>query len=110
VKVTLSNGTIQVAGPKGRLERQLPRGVHPLIEDGKQGILRIYLKYDENNRGVVSLKRISKSSRRVYVDRLHIPRVLNGLGISILSTSKGMLTDREARKTNVGGEVVCYVW
>jgi len=81
-----------------------------VIEDGKQGILRIYLKYDENNRGVVNLKRISKSSRRVYVDRLHIPRVLNGLGISILSTSKGMLTDREARKSNVGGEVVCHVW
>ena len=81
-----------------------------VIEDAKQGILRIYLKYDENNRGIVNLKRISKSSRRVYVDRLHIPRVLNGLGISILSTSRGMLTDREARKANVGGEVVCYVW
>ncbi len=81
-----------------------------IIDDKRQGILRIYLKYDEHNRGVVNLKRISKSSRRVYVDRLHIPRVLNGLGISILSTSKGMLTDRQARKANVGGEVLCDVW
>jgi len=57
------------------------------IDDSKQGILRIYLKYDENNMGVVNLKRISKPGRRVYVDALHIPRVLNGLGISILTTS-----------------------
>lgn len=81
-----------------------------IIDDGRQGILRVYLKYDENNMGVVNLKRISKPGRRVYVDALHIPRVLNGLGISILTTSKGILTDREARKSNVGGEVLCYVW
>jgi small subunit ribosomal protein S8 len=80
------------------------------IEDRKQGILRIYLKYDENRMGVISLKRISTPGRRVYVDRLHIPRVLNGLGVSILTTSKGILTDREARKQNVGGEVLCNVW
>ncbi len=80
------------------------------IDDRKQGILRIYLKYDENNIGVVNLKRISKPGRRVYVDGLHVPRVLNGLGISILTTSKGILTDREARKNNVGGEVLCHVW
>lgn len=80
------------------------------IDDKKQGILRIYLKYDEENRGVVNLKRISKPGRRVYVDSLHIPKVLNGLGISILSTSKGILTDKEARELNVGGEVLCHVW
>lgn len=81
-----------------------------IINTGPQGILRIYLKYDENNRGIINLKRISKPGRRVYVDGLHIPRVLNGLGISILTTSKGILTDREARESNVGGEVLCYVW
>ena len=80
------------------------------IEDGKQGILRIYLKYDENNLGVVNLKRISKPGRKVYVDALHIPRVLNGLGMSILTTSKGVLTDKEARENTVGGEVLCDVW
>jgi small subunit ribosomal protein S8 len=81
-----------------------------VIEDRKQGILRVYLKYDENNMGIVNLKRISKPGRRVYVDALHIPRVLNGLGISILTTSKGILTDRDARENSVGGEVLCHVW
>ncbi|MBW2057857.1 MAG: 30S ribosomal protein S8 [Deltaproteobacteria bacterium] len=81
-----------------------------IIRGEKQDILRIYLKYDENNRGIINLKRISKPGRRVYVDRDHIPRVLNGLGISILTTSRGILTDREARRSNVGGEVLCYVW
>ncbi|NIQ38436.1 MAG: 30S ribosomal protein S8 [Proteobacteria bacterium] len=81
-----------------------------VIDDKKQGVLRIYLKYDEEDRGIINLKRVSKPGRRVYVDSLHIPKVLNGLGISILSTSKGVLTDREARKANVGGEVLCYVW
>jgi small subunit ribosomal protein S8 len=81
-----------------------------VIEDRKQGILRVYLKYDENNMGIINLKRISKPGRRVYVDALHIPRVLNGLGISILTTSKGILTDRGARESSVGGEVLCHVW
>jgi small subunit ribosomal protein S8 len=81
-----------------------------IIDDKKQGILRIYLKYDVEDREIINLKRISKPGRRVYVDSLHIPKVLNGLGMSVLSTSKGILTDKEARKSNVGGEVLCYVW
>jgi small subunit ribosomal protein S8 len=81
-----------------------------VIDDTKQGILRVYLKYDASNLGVVNLKRISKPGRRIYVDRLHIPRVLNGLGISVLTTSKGILSDKEARKLRVGGEVLCHVW
>jgi small subunit ribosomal protein S8 len=81
-----------------------------IIDDGKQGTLRIYLKYDEQSRGIINLKRISKPGRRVYVDSLHIPKVLNGFGMSILSTSKGILTDKEARKSKVGGEVLCSVW
>ena len=105
---------IPASGTKNEIARILKEGGYvrnfKTIEDGKQGILRVYLKYDENNAGVVNLKRISKPSRRVYVDRFHIPRVLNGLGISILTTSKGILTDSQARELNVGGEVLCYVW
>jgi small subunit ribosomal protein S8 len=81
-----------------------------IIDDGRQGVLRIYLKYDENDMGVIKLRRISKPGRRVYVDRLHVPRVLDGMGISILTTSKGILTDSQAKKLNVGGEVLCHVW
>lgn len=81
------------------------------IEDGKQGILRIELKYGENKVKVITgIKRISKPGLRVYANTQEIPRVLGGLGIAILSTSKGIITDKEARKNKVGGEVICYVW
>ena len=81
------------------------------IEDGKQGVIRIYLKYAPNKEKVVTgLKRISKPGLRVHVNKDEIPKVLGGLGIAILSTSKGILTDKEARKELVGGEVICYVW
>ena len=82
-----------------------------IIDDGKQGLIRIYLKYDENNNTVIhSLKRVSKPGVRKYVKAHEIPRVLNNLGIAILSTSKGVVTDREARQYHVGGEILCYVW
>ncbi|HEY8529627.1 MAG TPA: 30S ribosomal protein S8 [Paenibacillaceae bacterium] len=81
------------------------------IEDNKQGIIRIFLKYGPNNERVITgLKRISKPGLRVYTKANEIPRVLGGLGIAILSTSKGILTDKEARQLKVGGEVICYVW
>ena len=81
------------------------------IEDNKQGILRIFLKYGENNERVITgLKRISKPGLRVYAKSTEIPRVLRGLGIAILSTSKGVMTDKEARKAKVGGEVLAYIW
>lgn len=81
------------------------------VEDGKQGLLRIFLKYTPDGEPVISgLKRVSKPGGRVYVSKDKIPRVLNGLGIAILSTSKGVLTDREARRLGVGGEVLCYIW
>ena len=84
---------------------------YKLIKDPRHGILRIYLKYDEANQGVlVGLKRLSKPGRRVYVKKKDIPFVLNGMGIAVLSTSKGILTDQEARKENVGGEVLCSIW
>lgn len=81
------------------------------IEDDKQGILRIFLKYGPNKERVITgLKRISKPGLRVYVKADEVPKVLNGLGIAIISTSKGVMTDREARAQRVGGEVLAYVW
>lgn len=92
------------------LEEGFVRG-YDVIEDGKQGIIRIQLKYGQTGERVISgLKRISKPGMRVYAAKNEVPRVLNGLGISIISTSKGVITDRQARKENVGGEVICYVW
>ena len=80
-------------------------------EDNKQGILTIDLKYTENGEKVISgLRRISKPGLRVYVKANEVPKVLNGLGTAIISTSKGLLTDQAARTQNVGGEVICYVW
>ncbi|MEW6614722.1 MAG: 30S ribosomal protein S8 [Thermodesulfobacteriota bacterium] len=84
---------------------------YKVIKDSKQGVLTIYLKYDdENNTVITGLKRISKPGRRVYVKKDKIPRVLTGLGINILSTPKGILTDKKARESNVGGELLCSVW
>ena len=84
---------------------------YKLIKDRKHGILRIYLKYDRLNQGVIKgLKRMSKPGRRLYVKEKGIPLVLNGMGIAVLSTSKGVLADREARRLNVGGELLCSIW
>ena len=82
-----------------------------LIEDGKQNILRIFLKYDKTGTSLINaLKRVSTPGRRYYVDLENLPRVKNNTGIAILSTSKGVMTERDARKNNVGGEVLCYIW
>ncbi|ERJ83079.1 ribosomal protein S8 [Peptostreptococcaceae bacterium oral taxon 113 str. W5053] len=82
-----------------------------VTEDGKQGIITVELKYGPNNEKVISgIKRISKPGLRIYVKGNEIPRVLGGLGIAIISTSKGIVADKEARKLGVGGEVICYVW
>ena len=84
---------------------------YKVIRDDKQGILRVYLKYTpEQKSAIFGLERISKPSRRVYVKGRDIRPVFNGLGIAILSTSKGVMTDKEARKENVGGEILCQVW
>ncbi|MDQ0201788.1 30S ribosomal protein S8 [Neobacillus ginsengisoli] len=81
------------------------------IEDNKQGIIRIFLKYGANNERVITgLKRISKPGLRVYAKSTEVPRVLNGLGIALVSTSQGVITDKEARAKQVGGEVLAYVW
>lgn len=84
---------------------------YDVIEDGKQGIIRLQMKYGMNNEKVISgLKKISKPGLRVYAKRDEIPKVLGGLGIAILSTSNGIITDKQARKLGTGGEVICYVW
>ena len=81
------------------------------MKDNKQGIIRIFLKYGQNNERVITgLKRISKPGLRVYAKTNEVPKVLNGLGIALVSTSHGILTDKEARAKQVGGEVVAYVW
>jgi len=81
------------------------------VQDNQHGIIRLFLKYGSNNERVITgLKRISKPGLRVYAKSQEVPRVLGGLGIAILSTSKGIMTDKQARQTKAGGEVICYVW
>lgn len=80
-------------------------------ENGKFKTLRVVLKYDAANKPVIeNLKRVSKPGLRVYLKSKHLPKILDGAGVAIVSTSKGLLTDRKARKEKVGGEVLCYVW
>ncbi len=82
-----------------------------LIEDGKQGVIRVYLKYGAGREKIINgLKRISKPGLRVYAGKDELPRVMGGLGIAIISTSKGLMVDRVARKEGLGGEVLCYIW
>jgi small subunit ribosomal protein S8 len=82
-----------------------------LIEDSKQGVLRVYLKYASDDSNVISgIKRVSKPGRRVYVNKSKIPRIVGGLGTAVLSTSRGLMTDREAREAGLGGEIVFQVW
>jgi small subunit ribosomal protein S8 len=81
------------------------------IDDGRQGVIRVYLKYGPTRESVINgLKRISKPGLRVYAKKEDIPRVLGGLGIAILSTPDGIVSDREARTKGVGGEIICYIW
>lgn len=81
------------------------------IEDGKQGVLRLHLRYDDANRhSMYYIERISKPSRRVYIKGKELKPVYNGTGIAILSTSRGIMTDQEARKKNIGGELLCAIW
>lgn len=84
---------------------------YEVADDNKQGVIKVFLKYGPNGERVISgLKRISKPGLRNYVSAEDLPKVLNGLGIAIVSTSAGVITDKEARKKNVGGEVIAYIW
>ena len=114
---TASKETVEI--PSSRIKKEMSEILkqegfikdYEYIEDGKQGVIRIYLKYGPNKEKIFTgLKRISKPGLRVYAQKDQVPKVLNGLGIAIISTSKGILTDKEARKTGVGGEVLCYIW
>ena len=105
--------------PASRLKEEIARILqeegyirsYRYIEDRKQGILRISLKYSDDKQRVISgIKRISKPGRRVYVGKAELPRVLNGLGIAIISTFRGVMTASNCRRAGVGGEVICYVW
>ena len=84
---------------------------YQIVEDGKQGIIRITLKYDENRNPVITgLRRVSKPGLRIYASCEDMPKVIKGLGIAIVSTSKGVITDKKARELNVGGEVLAFIW
>lgn len=105
--------------PASRLKREVARVLaesrfidnFAFIEDDKQGILRLYLRYDQNDNSIIrGLERVSKPGLRQYASKADIPRVLRGLGIAIISTSKGVMTDKQARMNGVGGEVLCSVW
>ncbi|MEG0179517.1 MAG: 30S ribosomal protein S8, partial [Oscillospiraceae bacterium] len=92
------------------LDEGYVKGVQ-LIEDDKQGVIRVTLKYQDNGAPVISgLRRVSKPGLRIYTNREDMPKVLKGLGIAIISTSKGVMTDKAARVSNVGGEVLAFVW
>ena len=105
--------------PASNLKREIARilkeehfiQAYAYVEDRKQGTLRLYLKYDEDEESVIrGIERISRPGLRQYAKQKKIPRVLNGLGVAVLSTSHGVMTARESRRAGVGGEVLCYVW
>ena len=105
--------------PASNLKREIARilkeqhfiQAYAYMEDEKQGALRLYLKYDKDEESVIrGIERISRPGLKQYVKKKKIPKVLSGLGMAILSTSHGVMTDREARRAGVGGEVICYVW
>jgi small subunit ribosomal protein S8 len=83
---------------------------YKILKDRKQGILRVIPKYVDNQSVITGLKRVSRPGRRFYVSKDEIPRVMGGLGVAILTTSRGILTDKACRRDGVGGEVICYVW
>ncbi len=83
---------------------------YQIVEDGKQGIIRVTLKYNGKEKVIKGLRRVSKPGLRIYASCEDMPRVMNGLGVAIVSTSKGIMTDKEARKNKIGGEVLAFVW
>lgn len=119
----IRNGSMRkfdvVEAPASKIKRQIAEILKAegyvkdveYVEDNKQGVIRVFLKYGKNGEKVITnLKRISKPGLRVYVKSDDVPKVLNGLGTAIISTSTGVVTDKVARQTNVGGEVIAYIW
>ena len=114
---TVTRDVVEV--PSSRVKRDIAKILkeegyirdYEVMADRKQGVLRLYLKYGPNKKKVITgLKRISKPGLRVYANKDNIPKVLGGLGIAVISTPKGIMADRTARREGVGGEVICYVW
>ena len=114
---TVTRDVVEV--PSSRVKRDVAKILkeegyirdYEVSADRKQGILRLYLKYGPNKQKVITgLKRISKPGLRVYANKDNIPKVLGGLGIAVISTPKGIMADKTARREGVGGEVICYVW
>lgn len=104
-----SSGTIKEIADILKKERFIEN--YRLSEDGKQGLLRVYLKYYSNKDCAINnIKRISRPGLRIYAKKDKIPYVLRGRGIAIITTSKGIITDKQARELKVGGEIICYVW
>ncbi len=115
VKAKFSSVDIPASKLKSELARVLKDEGYiknfKFIQDGKQGVIRVYLKYNAPQQpAIYGLERVSKPSRRVYVKSKDLKPVFNGMGVSILSTSKGIMTDKTARQENVGGEILCNVW
>ena len=108
VEIPASNMTkaiVEILNEEGYIKN------YQIIDDGKQGIIRVTLKYGQNHeKAITGLKRVSKPGLRIYAGADELPRVLKGLGIAIISTSKGIMTDKKARKENIGGEVLAFVW
>lgn len=109
----------QIDIPASNLKEQIARVLseegfvegYERLDNGPQGNVRVFMKYGENEEKVITgIKRISKPGLRVYVDKDEVPEVLGGLGIAIISTSQGVMTDKDAREAGIGGEVLCYVW
>ncbi len=108
VEIPASNikkSIVQILADEGYIKR------FTVTDDGKQGIIKVFLKYGEDKKPIITgLKRVSKPGLRIYSNVEDMPRVMKGLGIAIMSTSKGVMTDRQARKENVGGEVLAFIW
>jgi len=105
--------------PSSKIKREIARVLkergfihnYAFVDDNRQGYLRLYLKYSGTEESaILGLNRVSRPGLRRYVQRSEVPRVLNGLGVAILSTSRGILTDDQARRAGVGGEVICSIW
>lgn len=110
-EVQIPSSNIKVAITKLLKNEGYIRNFKILEEKSKQGIIKIHLKYDDDGKSIIAnLERVSKPGRRIYVKKEEIPKVLNGLGIAIISTPYGIVTDAKARKLGVGGELLCKIW
>ncbi len=109
-KVDIPSSKIKQAVAKILKEEGFIKNFKVVMDDSHREIIRVFLKYDASRKGLIHIRRVSRPGRRVYVGSDRIPSVMSGLGISILSTPKGVMADKSARNANVGGEVLCSVW